>query len=116
MTDRKDKVLVIVTETVQHVYLMDPEAAASAEAYQALPRLLHGSILESLPIFDKPPAVLGKRAVKGVPMPGLLQKHTETARYSRFTGVTFVLPDEHGDPSLEVKATLTTISQKPVKA
>lgn len=115
MSDR-DKVKVIVTETIQHVYLMDPDDIKTREAYEALPRLVSGQILESLPMpWNKPPAVLGRRATKkGCPMPLLLQQHTKEDSFSRMTEVTFVIPDEEGNPSIEVKATPTTMSQKPV--
>lgn len=116
MSKTHDKVLVIVEEVVQHVYLMDPDAQATQEAFQALPRLLAGEILEGLPgPWDKPPATLGKRAIKkGASMPALLQKHDKDSTYSRFTAVTFVIPDETGAPSLEIKATPTTFTRKPV--
>lgn len=117
MSAPHDKVMVIVEETVQHIYLLDPDKIGTREVYEALPRLLQGDILEGLPMLsDKPPAVLGKRAKKGVPMPGLLHKHSKHDTYGRFTGVTFVIPDEHGKPSLEVKATPNSIQTKPVKA
>lgn len=111
-----DKVKLIVTETVQHVYLLDPDDLKTREAYEALPRLLSGQILESIPMpWDKPPVVLGKRATKkGCAMPLLLQQHQKSDSFSRMTEVTFVIPDEQGNPSIEVKATPSTMSQKPV--
>jgi hypothetical protein len=117
MADAHNKVMIIVEETVQHVYLLDPEARDTAEAHYALPRLLLGSIVEGLPsLHDRPPSLLGKRAAKGVPMPLLLQKHEEHIKFSRFSGLTMVLPDEDGKPAEEIKVNPKTITRKPVKA
>jgi hypothetical protein len=113
---RHDKVLVIVEETVQHVYLMDPDSTATVEVFHVLPKLLMGEALETLPMaWDKPPTILGHRAKKGAPMPLLMTQKEEAAKFSRFTGVTIVIPDENGDPSEEFKYTTTTMTRKPVK-
>ncbi len=117
MAEYHDKVMVIVEETVQHVYLMDPESVDTAEAFHALPRLLSGTIVEGLPLGrTQAQVLLGKRAKKGAPMPLLLQKHSQETEFRRFTGLTMVLPDEAGNPAEEIKVTPTTIQRKPVKS
>lgn len=111
-----DKVVVIVEETIQHVYLMDPDDTKTVGAVQTLQLLVSGQGLEALPIFDKPSAVLGKRAKKGPPMPGLtLREFNQHTDWRRFTGLTLLIPNENGVHVEELKFTNTTITRKPIK-
>lgn len=111
-----DKVVVIVEETVQHVYLLDPDASKTAEQVAQLQALVTGQYLEGIPgFFDKPPAVLGKRAKKGPPMPSLLHQMTTHTDHRRFSGLTLLIPNENGVHVEERKFTNTTITRKPIK-
>jgi hypothetical protein len=112
-----DKVKVIVEETVQRVFLLDPDAAQTREFVEALQHLVTGGIVENIPMFgeNKPPAVLGHRAKKGPPVPILLRMMPQEAEWRRFSGMTLVIPDENGAPSEERKFTNTTVTRRPVK-
>lgn len=116
MTKEHDKVKIIVEETVQRVYLLDPDSRATLEFVEGLKGIVTGQLFEGIPMaFEKnPPAVLGHRAKKGAVPPALLRAHPSEVEWRRLAAVTIVIPDEHGNPSLEQKFTPTTVTQKPV--
>jgi len=101
---------VIVEETVQRVYHLDPEKPSHVLFFDYLRR---GVIAEEN--FVAPSPILGKRSKKGAPIvvrpPAL--KHLEERTV--MTGLT-LLSRHEGVPYEEVKWTNTTVSSKPVKS
>lgn len=110
-----DVVTIIVEETVQRVYEMSPEDPETGMVLNTLRAILLTDASENPFHQPKPPATLGKRAKKGREMPSFMRPKTPVAEWSRYTGLTYVLPNEDGVPAQEVKATMTTISSKPLK-
>jgi hypothetical protein len=112
-----NKTMVIVEETVQRVYLLDPDDQKTAHTVEALRGLVSGQYLEGIPMSWDKPITLGKRAKKAPLMPNItLRELNEVERFSTFAKLTVVVPDETGNPSLEFNFTKTTASRKPVKA
>jgi hypothetical protein len=102
-----NKVLLIVEETVQRAYLLDPDDLHSRDILG----LFRHRILQPAKGFV--PALIGKRAKKGAdPM---IEGLPVQAELRRMTGITYVIPDDVGNPSIEFKFTPTTGQQKPVK-
>lgn len=119
MSKSHGKVLVIVEETIQHTYLIDPEDPKAPEHLGKLRVLATGSQIEGIPSFlDRPPSVMGGREKEAPKMPSItLREMSELheAQYHTFTGLTIVLPDEEGFPALEQTFNSKTIKQKPLK-
>jgi hypothetical protein len=110
-----DKVKIIVEEVVQRVYLFDPDDVKTGEIIEGLKAILLGTVVEALPIFgDNPPVILGHRAKKGRIPVAFMKEHLPTVEWKRYVGATFVLPDQNGEPALELKLTPTTATRKPV--
>jgi hypothetical protein len=108
------KFVIIVEETVQHVYEVDA-TDENLHRIQALQGLCIGSIVESLPMaWDNPPRLLGKRAKKGAAMPLLLREIPQAADYRRFTGVRTLWPDETGKHVQETICTNKTVVRKSI--
>lgn len=98
---------IIVEETVQKVYELDPHNRAHEDYYKFIGLALNGQA----------PAdpVLGKRAKNGAevePPPHGLSPVTERTVLTKLT----TLETENGVPRFEIVRTQTTIQQKPVKA
>lgn len=119
MSQSHGKVLAIVEETIQHIYLIDPEDPKAGEYLAKLRVLATGSQVETIPTcWDRPPAALEGRAKKAPKMPSItLREMSELhdAQFSTFSGLTIVLPDEEGFPALEQRFNSKTVSQKPLK-
>lgn len=118
--DTKGRVLVIVEETVQRAYLLDPADEKTGPRLSTLKGVLTGQLVDPGALFyrnNHAPALIDQRGKKGA-IPIRDQQVLPTLPdedWTRFTGLTIVYPDEDGNPAMEQKVTTQTISQKPVR-
>lgn len=110
MSNEHDKVKLIIETTTQHVMLLDPDDPMTKATIEALQRSLTSGN------NAQPPSVLGKRGKKGRARPLIESMGAVVDQFEVMTGMTYVIPDETGAPSLEFKITTTTMQRKPVTA
>jgi hypothetical protein len=114
-------VLLIVEETIQRAYTLDAENPDHADLIDRVMR----NPLQGPQMFDpKPPALLGKRALKGARTPfiglphakGGMQALDPDAQHAVNTMMTVLHLDERGKPFHQIKIKRTTAERGPVKS
>lgn len=113
-------VLLIVEETVQRAYKLDAENSDHADL---IDRVMRNPLQAPQAFESKPPALLGKRALKGnrTPFIGLphakggMQSLDPDAQHSVNSMMTVLHLDEDGKPFHQIKIKRTTAERGPVK-
>lgn len=110
MSADQNTAYVIVEETVQRVYHLDPENPEHVEFFD---RMRVGVITEER--FVAPAPVLGKRSKKGAPVVDAPKSVAMLEERTVLTGVT-LLNRADGEPIHETKWTNTTVTSKPIRS